>query len=214
MNTAMRPPVRFGVALPRNQGCVEHEGTRDGVRGWQQEGPGTVPDAPRAPPARGTAASRSSRAGRAAGTPERGWSPPRAPLGSRIPNTQLGRGGGRRKRALAGMERAKADLGLPSSTPSIRPHAHGFSSKTQTQCTALGFPWRACRYNANCPRGEITEYFQSVRGVTERQEPAEMSPGLQTCSGEGHQWEEVSNPLLRRGSTSEGDGSGSGSHRR
>lgn len=72
----------------------------------------------------------------------------------------------------------------------------------------------SCRYNCNCPQGKTTEHFQSSRGATERQEPAEMPPDPQTCSGESLQWEEMSNPPLQKGSTSSsrGDGSSSGSH--
>lgn len=150
------------------------------------------------------------------GTRERGWSPPRAPVRSQIPNARLGRSGGRRKAALVGRERAKKKIwGFLHPPHLIHPHNHSFSSKTQTQCTALGLPWQACSYNSNCPQGKIIEYFQSVPGVTERQKPAEMSPDPQTCSGEGFQWEKVSNPLLPRGSTSssKSDGSGSSSRR-
>lgn len=49
----------FWGSPPEKQGCVEHVGTRHGVKGWQQEGPSTAP-----------------RAGQAVGTQERVWSPP------------------------------------------------------------------------------------------------------------------------------------------
>lgn len=68
-NAATRSPVRFGVALPEKQGCVEARGYPGWGEGVAAGGTRHGPDAPWAPPVRGIAASRSPRG------PERGAGP-------------------------------------------------------------------------------------------------------------------------------------------
>jgi len=186
----------------------------DGARGWQLEGPGTAPThcghLQSGEPPRAAAPGLAGHWG-----PGRGAGPvPKPPSGLGSQMLSWGEVEGGEKQLWQGQKGQKQIWGFLKPPHLLHRHNHGFSSKTQTQRTAPGSPRRASSHNPSCPHGESTGRSQSIRGVTERQEPAEMPPDLHTCSGEGLQWE-TSNPLLRRGptSSSKADGSGSRSDR-
>lgn len=128
MNTAMRPPVRFGVALLRNKSAWSTVGTRDGARGWQQEGRGTASmrhghfqsgELLRAVP-QGLAGQWG---------PERGAGPllePLSGLGSQM--LSWGEVEGGEKRRWWGWKGQKQIWGFLHPPHLIHPHSHGFSS--------------------------------------------------------------------------------------